>query len=168
MNRILNFQWAVLGGLVLALIIGIIFQSHTTFSPANPTIVQQTDQPTTINTSQVTLPPTPINFVTLPNTWLIRLKLYRESAPVIEKVTRMPQGGRVSIFSGGDSTIQILSFDGEVIYELKFTPSFTVGEPQRLVDEITMLIVLPDFENASAIRVITSQGEVTYELQSSE
>ena len=160
MNRILNFQWAVLGGLALALVVGLIFQSPTTFSPVNPTIVQQTDQPT--------MTPTPMNFVTLPNTWLIRLKLYRESAPVIEKLTRMPQGGRVSIFSGGDSTIQILSFDSEVIYELKFTPTFTVGEPQRLVDEITMLIVLPDFENASAIRVITSQGEATHELQSSE
>ena len=159
-------------GLIIALFMGYAFQSSwmqleqgvenltpIVVSPSSTVMSQQLSTPSSTVSPTVTTTPTPQPFQTLPGVWMVRLKLLRSAQPEIVNLRYLPEG-RLTPTQPGDGRIQVLDKTGNLLFEQSFQVSFTGGEPLKAVDDISLIMTLPDVDGAYSIKIETLQGEV--------
>jgi hypothetical protein len=95
---------------------------------------------------------------------MVRFLIQKDSPPEIVNVLSLPQG-RLSGSVDGDSILQLLDEDKDVIYEVKFTPVFSFGEPPVEHDSVEMILVIPQYEEENLIHIKTPYGEVSYDFK---
>ena len=148
----IRFQitFGLLIGLLTGLLINTALANNLDFMEISPT---QSPQPT------INLQP----YHTIPGGILVKIKLSQLTPPEVLDVIKLDES-RLTPSSEGDSYIQLLDANRQILYSLNFQPTFLRGEPPKPVDELTLLFVLPKIEEAESILVMTPTGEVSHEL----
>jgi len=177
MTTRLSLQGQILAGILIALLVG--FLSGAV--PAQLGVAGPVETPppssTATDTPSTALPspdasPTPealatVNpplFQTIEGVWMVRVKFYHNAEPEFVRV--LPLGeGRLSVTQGGDSHLQIIDAQGNILYTTNFAVSFIAGDPPQTFDTSSIVMILPRMQGEALIKVITPQGEVEYEIQ---
>ena len=152
----LPIQWFLT--LLIGLALGLAFQPMAGSTPT----VTKTPITTAISPPPLSTP-SPVPFVTLPGGWLVRVTFYRQAAPQIVKVIHLDQA-RLTAYPLGENQIRILNASGQTLYSQSFQVEFLAGDPAQVVDEKTMIFVLPALEGATQVVVQTPNGKVSYDI----
>ena len=105
-----------------------------------------------------------VPLTTLSDMWMVRIRISQTSSPEFLSVISLPEG-RITHVEDGDSSLALYTSDNELIYEVLFTPVFTFGEPPVEHEYIEMIVVIPQFGEASVIKLNTPYGEAIYDLE---
>jgi len=147
MNARLTFQLQFFSGVLLALLMGwSLADSHT-----------QNILPSRTPFPEVEL------FTNVSNVWMVRVKIFKDSEPVIEEVRKL-NSGRITQTRGGDSKVSLFDGIGRELYSISFTPQFVISGLDSSISELEMIFILPGRQGQQDIKVITPQGEARYEL----
>jgi hypothetical protein len=174
----LSFQSQLILAALVAVIVGFLLDGSIAAytSPGAPsvptqsTLMPQLPNPDHQNTptpiAATSRPPdiqTPHPFVDLPLAWMMEVKVFRQAPPQIIGLTRLSEG-RITELRDGNGSLKILDQQHNVLYENKFLVVFTNGEPPKIVDQLTLILVMPAIENAYSVEIITPQGETSYDF----
>ncbi len=155
----LPVQWSVT--LLLGLFLGYAYQ------PLPEQISAPSPSPATAVSTPFLIPsaaPTVLKpYETLPGGWLVRVRLFRDAAPQIEKVVSLKRF-RLADLPAGENRVELLSDSGDVLFTQSFSASFLRGEPPQPVDSQTLILTLPSVEGAREVAVITKNGKASYAL----
>lgn len=167
----LTFQAQIFLGVLVALVLGYLFQQPVWAHPLSSTLLSTVSPrppatsiplPTAYPTDTPLITPQP--FETLSGVWIVRVTLHRTAPPEILQTT-LAENGRLTVTQPGDALIQISDREDRLLYEQSFQPVFLAGDPPRPVEDLTRIFILPVFSDMHLLKIITSQGEATYEFQ---
>jgi hypothetical protein len=137
----------------------------TTVPMATAVVVETTASATVPATTQpvrLATPTQPSILVNQTGVWLVRLKVFRDRPPEVVKIAYLDQG-RISLPQDGEGRIELQDAAGKILFAQTFGIHF-VSEGGSVAEETTIILVLPDDQEASAISIKTPGGEISYEL----
>ncbi len=91
-------------------------------------------------------------FMDLPDLLVVEVEFFSESSPVIGKISQIDQG-RLTPDAVGEAKIEIYDDNNQTLYETTINPIFVFGEPPRLHEQISKIVILPNIPEAQKIIV---------------
>lgn len=106
----------------------------------------------------------PAPFTTRGSVLVVTIVSRRESPPSIKQVTTIEQG-RLTPNTSGNSTLTLLDATSATLYKLNFQPNYlSPGEPPDLLNEVTLLFIIPSAPTMKRITVTSPNGSDTKEI----
>lgn len=106
----------------------------------------------------------PAPFITRGDVLLITATLRREAAPTIKQIAPLDQG-RITATTSGNYSLTLLDASNTSLYQLNFQPNYlSAGEPPELLNEVTLMFIIPSTPNMKRVVITTPNGVATKEI----